>query len=440
MSNTPSPSTFPSFSIPLNHQQFVAALHKGHGRALMHVRAVGLSDLKDSIVDACLHARAYDPQCDGDRSRWLIDLVDACGPGSGIEAILVEQADALTDEFWDAMQRCAILRELVRRGHSGARASLYRCLREWPDCGNVIGVDELIEIDGDDGLIHVAEFLGGLLEGGIDRCDDDPICAYDGTRGEGAARRLLDDVAPNSPRVASYLNQLDRNEAEIRQARSEPQKRIGEYSASEIMPWIAAESGPLVAWGRDAPIDEVQSVFDAMMSESEPTRLRHYLRVFQQRALPVIVTRLLRLAAHEDSEIRRRANTALSMYAHPAVRALAVERLRTARTDEHELKLLAKNFQAGDSSLVEPVLRVRADTDECHDLVYQLAEVCTANPVVELATTMHFVYEHSPCSNCRRRAVQSLIAINAAPAWLLEECRHDSSEQTRALVAVGPAQ
>jgi hypothetical protein len=62
-----------------------------------------------------------------------------------------------------------------------------------------------------------------------------------------------------------------------------------------------------------------------------------------------------------------------------------------------------------------------------------LVELFEANPIAELAPAMLSVYAESPCSNCRRAAVKSLISTGTAPNWLLKECRSDASESVRRL-------
>src|SRR5207247_899005 len=90
------------FKLPLDREQFVSALQKGQGRALLHIRKVGLADLDQSILDACLHDRAYDPQCEGDRTDWLMEIVDATGAAERIAQTLIPKLDGSTDRYWDA--------------------------------------------------------------------------------------------------------------------------------------------------------------------------------------------------------------------------------------------------------------------------------------------------------------------------------------------------
>ncbi len=57
----------------LSREEFEAALQRGHGRAFLHVRAYGLQNVADLLLDACLHDKAYDPQCEDSRAKWLLE-------------------------------------------------------------------------------------------------------------------------------------------------------------------------------------------------------------------------------------------------------------------------------------------------------------------------------------------------------------------------------
>jgi hypothetical protein len=81
------------------------------------------------------------------------------------------------------------------------------------------------------------------------------------------------------------------------------------------------------------------------------------------------------------------------------------------------------------------------DADEVHHLVGELLDLCEAHPGADALDCLLYVYELSPCSTCRRRAVEALIDTNIAPAWVLAESAFDADPDTRALVADGePAQ
>ena len=425
----------------------------------MHARSVGVNTFEAIIVDACLHDRAFDPQCEGDRSGWLMNLVAASGSEARIVNELMPQFDAPTDEFWDATQRCQIARELAQRGYPGARSRLYACFRKWPDTANVIGAEDIVALDGADGLLHVAQHFGTLLqqERGF-WVDDGPIRSFDERQGSGSGRRILERAAEHSTSVAAYLGRLDERDREKRsssntteQSNGHPNianvkfdaagprshiERMQEISAAEVIRQIETEDPQqirfwFVGWGRHAAPGGLAMVFEAMTRQSEPGRLCKYLRVFSRRALPAFDTRLLEYAGHANADVRRLAHKAMSNYAHPGVRRLAIERLRAGLFCEGELGLLKSTYQSGDAALIEQVLRVPKDRDQLHGLAYGLIELFETNTDPESASLMLFVYEETPCSNCRARAVEILASTGQLPGWLIEECRDDCSEEIR---------
>ena len=132
--------------------------------------------------------------------------------------------------------------------------------------------------------------------------------------------------------------------------------------------------------------------------------------------------------------MRRLTNLALSKYSHPDVRRLAIERLTAGRWTEDELDLLKMNYEPGDAALIECLIHVPENSYELHRLGYGLVDLFESNPVDESGTATRFVYEQSPCSICRRKAVTILVKTGNAPGWLLGECRFDSDELIRAAV------
>ena len=62
--------------VPLTLEKFQDALRKGLGRALMHVKTYGTENVRDEILQACLHNFIYDPQCEKSRANWLIEIIN----------------------------------------------------------------------------------------------------------------------------------------------------------------------------------------------------------------------------------------------------------------------------------------------------------------------------------------------------------------------------
>ena len=449
------------FALPLTREQLSAALQKGHGRALLHSREYGAADLTEVILDACLHNRAYDPQCEDTRADWMMQIVEAAALQSPVARAIGTRLSKSREDggFWDATHMCRMARLLGQRGYSAARSALYGALRKNPTSLDLIGVEDIVQLDGADGLLFVVDILGSWLQEDSQlTLDDEPLRRYDEDgRAEGDARRILEQAAPSNQRITAYLSHIDAPP----QAKAGPQLSMGGWTRpdnaqlnpdslsqhKQRMRTISAERviqeirsvAPdqdrywYMSWGRHASDSDLANVAAAMFDETHPGRLQKYLRVFRQRALPYFDQRLLGLADYPDREVRDATLAALANCTHPEVRCLAVSRIRQARVCEGELKLLTHNYRAGDGRLIEAALVVPENPDELHSIVYDLVSVIKANRDADLADVMLFVYEYSPCSNCRGAAVKALIDTATIPGWVRDECRYDASEQIRGM-------
>jgi hypothetical protein len=124
----------------------------------------------------------------------------------------------------------------------------------------------------------------------------------------------------------------------------------------------------------------------------------------------------------------------LANHRHPEVRALAIDCVRAGRHNKRELLLFRNNYQPGDWTVIREGLRWPSDKNEVHWTLSDLLEVFEANEVEEALEPLTLIYEHSPCTNCRRRALKSLHRMGRAPDWLLEECCFDADDGIRDIV------
>jgi hypothetical protein len=441
-----------AFKLPLTREQMRSAVAKGHGRAILHVAEHGTEGMEDLILHACTHSVVYDAQCEDERSPWLMRIHDAA---SGIPNLVPSVCDALrrplTDErFWDMSQLCRLAGLLARRGHQEAHQALYDAFQKSSDSMDLFGVDEIIDLDGADGLIHLAEEMGRWLRAQPDLVLDDGLLDYyDSCHNDGAAIRILESVALRNPNVSEYLRHIceegdaaaaggwkDLSNVRIdEQLVSDRHNRVTSMSADEVIATIR-ESDPesvrfgYTQWGRYATDDELAVVAAKMIQEEHPGRLCKYLRVFQSIGLPHFDERMQQFARHSDDSVRRAACCILARCKHPLVRAIALEMLAEGQTSEGQLCLFRLNYEPGDYRLFERILTV-GDGDRFHWLLGDMIEVFSNNEVHESYSCMLFTYEHSPCGTCRQKAVEILSNVGMLPEWVREECRHDAVEGIR---------
>lgn len=423
---------------PLDSTVFGAALRTGHGRALQQVQLHGVQGLGDALIDACVQCGTYDPQCEARRAPWLFSIVECAGlQTSLVQALagLLKEAPAEDEAHDDLDQRSAMLRELAAAGSADARRLLYASLVRLPGTSaDVIAADDIVELDGIEGLVHVARQMGRWSHEDPRFWVDDRLveqCTVPG--GATAALAALEREAQTDPYLASYLQVL----AQTRAQRNSSAPDAAAFTAEQIV--VYARDHPkdqchwFRGWARRADASELETVFLALLDAREPEHATRLLRCFVQRGVPRFDSRLMPWLNHSDPMLGMAALRAVKSARHPDLRKLALRWIADGDL-ECGILLLTANFEPGDFALCTPLLESVGDEDGRHRLASNFVAMCEAHPSADALEGLLNVYEFSPCSTCRHEAVKVLVDLDIAPDWLRQEARLDVNPETRALL------
>lgn len=393
------------------------------------------------MCDACLHNRVYDPQVEGSRVPWLMEILDAAGAADAFEApILAAMADSR--DCWDAMQFCEFAAAFACRGSEAARAALYRLFESAPiQHAPEIGEQQILELDGIEGMLFIARSYGTALRRGEEReiyCFVESAAELLGPDAVDAA--FADAVAdPDIHVLCKALAEIRKDVERSRAGGAARDERIKSMAQQELFDAIdhrTSDRSLGTAWGRIARDDQLDAAALRLTVESDPMKHYDYLRIFWRRPYAGIVPHLVGMFDYPDEKLRRAARNALAQNRHPAVRALALARISAGMPGDGGVRLLIRNYEPGDHLLIEKVLPAEGvDEMQLHHLCFDLVDMFRENGPAKSAGAMRFVYDRTPCSACRHRAVELLLAAGAATPALIEECRYDCDPDTRDLVA-----
>lgn len=425
-------------TFPLARSVFSNALRSGHGRALEHVNTFGADGLQDLIVEACMTSLTYDPQCEAERAPWLFSLVESANLKSQvIQTIATTLSEPPSADDRDMEQRSALLKELASAGSQEARDLLYLSFTRL-STGEVIADEDIVSLDGSDGLLHVARQLGRWLEDDPDFwVHDNLIAQVDRSTVSGTAQSALERAAVSDPDIARYL-------AGLRHTRDMPNDNAGrrdvaDYSGAQILAHLDSHPDDqchwLRGWGMHADAVQRDVVFHALLLSEEPERVKRLLRCFGKTGVPRFDRRLLQWIASADDVLQRAAIRAVTSIRHEELRQSALQLLAEGDI-ANGIRLLVANFEDGDYAMcVKHLERLRFDdADERHHLGMEVLELCQAHTAIDALDCLLYVYEFSPCSTCRANSVRALIEINVAPDWVIRESKFDADPDTRALV------
>ena len=367
--------------MPLSREAFRQALRRGQGRAALHVAGHGASGLEDLILDAATFDRTYDAQCEALRADWLIELVDAAGLEAQVVAEVIRKLDArdAADSTWDLEQRCELAAIYARRGHDGSHAALYRAFRKLDRCQDLIGGDQIVDLDGADGLIFVAQRIGDWYTTGTsDSTHEGLMKRFDAKHGEKTAERLLASVAQNDSRVAAYLEHLRVHWADETSPQT-PIRALPESATdliAEIDKGVRWATYAYGSWGLKSSDEDLRMIAKRMFREKDPDRLQRLIAVFQRRAMPEFDARLIQFADHSSEDIRSVAIQAMANNTAAEIRSLALKRISASRIADGEIDLFRKNYAEGDwKNVISCCCRLPQGDHELHRFLIQLLHV-----------------------------------------------------------------
>jgi hypothetical protein len=393
----------------------------------------------ESLRAACLEDQRYDMQVEDSRGDWLWRMIRAVDGINRFRVPILHALYELGDER-NANQLCELGRCYAETGDESFRDRLYEIVesKPFPESG-WLGEEEILRLDGEAGFLFAVRVRGERLAGRAWEWDDDGLFRQAGERlGEGRVTELLEGTT--NPSIRAYWEGWQReNRAKDEQGpRLSHRERMRAIPVEDILSTAGSGGsrfGLLRGWGMHAEEAELEKVFQRLLTASEPKVIADLLQVFSNRPAPEFVVPLIELCQHPDQEVRRRALVALEQNGHPLIREFALSRLERGMGDDSVIGLLIRNFRPGDEPTILEALELPDDECDRHGLMMDLIRVLEHNPKADCSRLALVTYASTPCENCRHDSARLLHQRHVAPGWLLEECRHDSSEESRGLAA-----
>jgi hypothetical protein len=411
------------------------ALRKGLGRAMQWAIGGRLDD--GPLLEVCLHDQRFDGQVEDSRGDWLWKMVQVVGAAERFRVPILHALYGLSDDS-SATQLCELARCYAKRGDETFRSQLYDMVGKKPfQYIPWLGEEEIIELDGEQGLLFAAQVRGQLLANrGWEYDDENSIRIAVERYGEERVNSLLE--ASSDEAVSRFREgwRREKQKTKERNPRESHRRKMTAITVQEILQ--AAESEDKCfwfrGWGIHADEADLQRVLQRLWTAQNPSVIVKMLRIFSGRALSEFDARLIELCRHDDEEVRRWAFRALEVNKHPLIRDFALTELRKGIQDGSLAALFINNYRKGDEHLLLESMELPKDECELHWFLMRVIKVLEKNPEAECFPLGVIAYASTPCENCRFYAARLLHNQQVAPTWLSQECRYDSCKDCRELV------
>lgn len=418
-------------------------LKLGRGRAYLLVKDHYDPSFRDPILHACLHNLAYDRQLEGTRGWYMYTIIHATNDFAYYRDAIHTALLNLTaeDKPYNVRQVYDLAGYIADDGDAEMREAITQKFLSSPALGDFAGAREIIALDDEAGFIFVAEFLSEQirheedfqLDTGYLGEDAGLYFALENQIGKEEAKAFVEQLRTERPSVAPIVDAID----VWRKRPKRRKKRERRLTYAEVKQGIEDPSPKsrwqYRGWAREASDEELLRAAQDLLAETEPTRLIHYVGMFDKRPFPLDPAALITLAQHTDWDVAIRAIIALEKIEHPSVRAFALESIECGYMVGRVVSLLQRgsNYRESDWAMIENLTRQVNDEDDYHSLGMAVRDTFEQHPTPLAIPSLLNVFQNGPCGFCREYLVDNLAQLDAIPDWLREEAAYDSNSDVR---------
>ncbi|HYP13468.1 MAG TPA: hypothetical protein VEQ63_06070, partial [Bryobacteraceae bacterium] len=299
----------------MTESEFSDAIQFGLGRAILYARTHDVEPFRKIILDACLHCYSADPQSEGTRAPYMLELVKLTNnPEFFYEAILRSLENCGDD--WDAVQRFRLASYMAMDGDEHSKRAMYLNFNPGPRMVEETAID-FVRMDGIDGLLFAAEREGALLRTNPTDVDEGHLLSHAvESFGEEQTLYALRWAAEMNPNIAAYVSAAESHRATMAAHRSKS-REVRALSYAQLKPRLSElRSFWLSRWGEQASLDDLHlAAADLLHAHSRDERLT-YLRIFARRTFPLHHSLLVPMVEFDDEQLSVAAATAISKIEH----------------------------------------------------------------------------------------------------------------------------
>jgi len=415
----------------MTEAEFVIATRKGQGRALLAARNGEHRLNFHAMRRLMLRWPALDSWFESYRGWFTVELLRTTLFEEELTQLVIAHLKRIKGRSLDRRHKEAVVLELAKRGSAPAREAIYNGFNPASDFRFA---DEIIELDGLAGLdwliTHSAEYLVTDNARRFHMWIEDlsEVCSKEGIS------EWLALESTTRPEVARFAKLAASAKARPKPSAGAPPKMI---SYQELRrghsPSISVRS-TVLRWVSDAGDEGYREAWLALAIEEDPEWLRALaLRV---RGMPKYcdIDRIIELAGKWKAE-RNPFALALENVVDPRVRRLGFDLIAEGWVMDGVNTVVASG-RAEDAPDILAAVQELTGAEEIHSACLDLLRLADR---FDARDALLWVYEATPCSECREFAVRKLIEKGPASKQLLSECLLDCVAETREMAATALA-
>lgn len=426
----------------LTKTQFKEAFKRGQGNSFIELRDSNCREkYKDIVLWSCLRNTCYDMQCEGGRGIFLYNAICLFEDRSFFEEAIIQKFMQKNLDTWLFDQLCELLYLFSVDGSIRARESLYqkyntllgllshRTNRKEKEHLEWLCV-WLTSLDGFPAFRRIVKQLGEYSLRKRDTIDMDWFYSNAKNKfGDNRVDTYLQKNALKSDYVKAFLNSISHSMIQTRQGIDSP-------TLEELI--IASREkrsrGLALRFAKIATEDDLIKLAKYSIEETNLEIKLELLWTFRKVRFPMNEQFVFELAEGDNQSIRDVAFEMMQHLPSDMIHDYTINLIKQKKELANALSLLCSCYKSEDESiLLEGIqsLTVSYEDGAWHGVFMDVEKILDNRSVKINPSVFIYIYRQTLCSFCRHTLIHKMSKRKILPQEILEECLHDSYEDTR---------
>lgn len=415
-------------------QRFKNAIKRGTGETHLLMKANPNIDFSSDIIKAALTNLSYDNQSEGSRADYVFELIELSNQKEKIRQVILKALSTERQDTWALDQLFDLAAKFAIQGDKEAKKAIYkRYYKKTIQGSEGVGQDAIIEIDGLEGLKHIAETKGKVISKDPEEWEDSWTVDYFQEQNPTIkVYNELEKASKSNEYIKTYLDTIKKHKAKF-QKRERPKYNY-QIVTEKINSKVIVPLPP--AGAKELSKTDIKKLADDFLKETDRLKLEKYMRVFDRVKFPYDYQPLLELAKgknKKDDRLVEYATGALKYFSGADIREFAIEKLKKVKIPSDYMDLLVSNYKKGDFKLLTEIVARCKNEHDIHSLVYGYINIYQANKTKECKEPLEAIYDKLTCGIHRADIIKILIDNDVLSNRLKSEIKFDSNDEIRKL-------
>ena len=406
---------------------FRSSIRRGTGEAYLLINKHKGIDFSDEIIKACLKNFAYDGQCESSRAGYLFELILLSNQRK-IRSKILHALATEQKHTWALTQLFDLAKLFALQGDHEAKQAIYgRFFTNPIDGSDWVGYSEIIDLDGLDGLLFIADKFGkGLQANPDDWHDDMAINYFKENNPDVDPIKALAQAAKANLNIQRYLNSIEQT-LNAKSAKSRPVYQ-------NIVDEVLQSNRRFIK--NDVSEADLTLLAQQLLTEKNIANKEKLLFVFTKHRFPLNGMFILDIARTRSTKYKRMVDLAimaLRLIHGKEIRDFSITEAYKTKQPANVLRILKSNYQNGDDKILTHFALAAVTDDDIESLAISYTDIYETNKTPECREPLEAMYNKLTCAIHRYDVVKILMENNALSDKIKQEIRFDCNEEIRKL-------